>query len=321
MSEHEPRAGAEHFVTFFDHRFLVQGLALHESLRRWLPEATLWVVCLDDLAAAQITSLALPGLRALPLEEVETDTLRAAKATRSRVEYIYTLTPFTYEFVSAVVPDVRRITYVDADLYLFADPKLLFDELDASGKSVLMTEHGYAPRYASIEATSGRFCVQFLPVIWDANGRTVVRDWQQKCLGGTGTGADRGKVFGDQKYLEDWPRDFPDAVHVSGQIEQMLGPWNADFQQRRNGAAFRPVFYHFHSLRMLPAGWIQLCAGYDVTAALPLYEEYLQALRRQRAVLRAAGIPLAPPHVPAQSFWLLRLLWRQLGGRVVLRRW
>jgi hypothetical protein len=317
-----PKHGEEHFVTYLDHRFMLQGLALYESIRRWLSDATLWVICLDTEAANRISRLPLPGLRALSLDDVETDVLRHAKATRSRVEYIYMLTPFTYEFVAAADPSARRITYVDADVYFFASPESLYAELDRTGKSVLMTEHGFAPEYAELEMNCGRFCVQFLPILWDNKGRAVVHDWQQKCLGSTGADyADRSAVFGDQKHLEDWPDTFPEAVHVSRQYAEMLGPWNADHQQRKHGAEHRPVFYHFHSFHLLPGGWLQYCAGYRITAALPLYDQYVASLRRQQALLAAHGIPPAPPNISRKRYWLLRLLWRQLRGREVLRRW
>ncbi len=315
-------AAGEHFVTVFDHRFLVQGLALFESLRRYEPAATLWVLCLDAGVEQQIQHLKIPGLRALSLAGLETDELRAAKANRSRVEYIYTLTPFAIEFAAVASGGMQRITYLDADLYFFRSPVTLFRELEAAGASVLMTEHGYAPQYARLEATSGRFCVQFLPVEWNDAGRQVVRDWQQKCLSGAGRSLEgRAHVFGDQMYLNDWPTRFPCAVYVSTARRDMLAPWNANFELGRGEAGHTPVFFHFHSLRLLPAGWIQLSAGYQVGRAAPLYDAYVDALARQRSLLLERGLGFVKTHRPDQAAWLLRLFWRALRRKVVLRRW
>ena len=312
----------EQFVTFFDSRFILHGLALHESLRRWCPGACLWVLCLDERVERQLEALALPGLRVLPVTLLDAPELREARANRSKTEFIYTLTPFTYEFVAKAAPAVRRITYVDADVYLFGSPTPLFAELDATGKSVLMTEHGYSPAYSKLEAQSGRFCVQFLPVVWDERGQAVIRDWRARCLAGTGTAsAGREEVFGDQKYLEAWPRQFASSVHVSRATTDLLGPWNAQYVQGALGPAHRPIIYHFHSFRILPGGWLQLCAGYRVGAALSLYDEYVEALQRQRARLHSAGVQEFRVGAPGERFWRLRLGWRVVTRRIVLRRW
>ena len=88
----------EHFVTLFDSLFLPQGLALHASMQRKLPNYRLWVLCVDDLAHDLLTKLALPNVSLIRLSSVETPELLAVKPGRGKGEYCWTLTPFAPRF-------------------------------------------------------------------------------------------------------------------------------------------------------------------------------------------------------------------------------
>ena len=79
-------------------------------------------------------------------------------------------------------------------------------------------------------------------------------------------------------YLDDWPETYGDLVHVTMRPAEMLGPWNVDHHQAREGDDHRPVLYHFHSFRIFHPRWIQLCGGYNPPAAAPYYARYLEAL-------------------------------------------
>ena len=119
----------EHYVTLFDGNFLPQGLALSESLERHAGDHVLWVLCLDDCARQALDDLANPNLRTIPLTEVETSELLVVKPERSHAEYYWTLTPFAPHFVFARDASVKRVTYLDADLFLLKSPRPIFDFL------------------------------------------------------------------------------------------------------------------------------------------------------------------------------------------------
>ncbi|MGH9917520.1 MAG: glycosyl transferase, partial [Nitrososphaerales archaeon] len=96
-------------MTLFDRLFLPQGLALHSSLRRHSKDPfVLWVLCMDEHTKEVIDKLRLPSVRTIPLEEVETDSLRAVKSGRTSVEYCWTLTPFTPTIVFERETEARR---------------------------------------------------------------------------------------------------------------------------------------------------------------------------------------------------------------------
>lgn len=287
----------EHYVTLFDHKFLPSGLALHASLARHARPFRLWIVCMDEEVERQLARLALPDVGIIPLREFETPELLKAKPGRSRGEYCWTCTPFTFGAVFARDPSARRATYVDADLFFFADPALLLAEFERSGKDVLITDHAYAPEYDQ-GPEHGRFCVQFLACNNNEGGRKVASWWRERCLEWCFNRVEDGK-FGDQKYLDSWPQRFAREVHVLEQTRETLAPWNARMFLAREG--FRhPVLYHFHSLRITAPGRAVLWTGYDVGPhAVRLYDEYLAELRSVLARMRDAGMPV--PSLPQKG--------------------
>ena len=115
---------------------------------------------------AVLTRLSLPNVRLLRLEEVETPELRNVKTSRTRAEYCWTMTPFASLAVLARDPQVDRVTYVDADFWFMKSPAPLFEELNSSGKQVLMTDHAYSPEYDQ-SSTSGQYC---LPLVTFCRG-------------------------------------------------------------------------------------------------------------------------------------------------------
>ena len=213
----------EHYVTLFDSLFLPQGLALQSSLERHASPYVLWILCMDDEAYEVLNRLRLPHVRLLRLAEVETAELLRVKRERSRAEYCWTITPFTPRFVFGADPAVRRVTYVDADLWFRDAPAPIFREFERSGKQVLITDHAYAPEHDQT-ATHGRYCVQFITFTREG-GEPVRQWWQERCVEWCFARSENGK-FGDQKYLDDWPERFGDQVHVLRHAEWTRAPWN-----------------------------------------------------------------------------------------------
>lgn len=289
----------EHYVTLFDGFFLPQGLALNISLKRHAGEYTLWVLCMDDAAYEALRKVALPNVRLLALGTVETAALRRARSTRTRAEYCWTLTPFTPSFVFDADPDVRRVTYVDADTWLVRSPLPLLDEFEASRKAVLITEHGYAPEYDRSQV-SGRYCVQFMTFERD-RGEPVRRWWAERCLEWCYARLEDGK-FGDQMYLNDWPTRFAADVHVLQLASAMQAPWNT-FRFAPGDA----MVFHFHGLRLLRDGGLLSSDHYRINPAtfrsiyLPYCNDLLSALR----VLSSIGHQVRPQI--DRPVWLLRL--------------
>jgi hypothetical protein len=249
----------EHFVTLFDSLFLPQGLALHTSMERHAGKYTLWILCMDQKAHDVLTKLNLPNVRLLRLCNLETPELLAVKPGRTKAEYCWTLTPFTYRFVFESDPGVTRVTYLDADLWFRSNPQLILREFEASGKDVLITDHAYAAEHDQ-STKVGIFCVQFMTFL-RGSGETVRKWWEEKCIEWCFNKFEDGR-FGDQKYLDDWPTRFEDSVHVLTNKELLLAPWNAS--RFPHGYA---VAWHFHGFRIVR----NTGPAYSVVTSAPTY--------------------------------------------------
>ena len=246
----------EHYVTLFDSLFLPQGLALHRSMERHIESYTLWILCVDDVAYDVLFKLKLSNVNLLELSTLETDELKKVKTERTKGEYCWTLTPFAPKFVFEASQQVKRVTYLDADLWFRKNPRIIFEEFEASGKQVLITDHAYAPEYDQ-SATSGQYCVQFM-IFTRLASNTVRKWWEDRCIEWCYSRVEDGK-FGDQKYLDDWPERFKKEVHVLQDKELLLAPWNASrFPYGRS------VVYHFHGLRLLEKNKILKSISYDI---------------------------------------------------------
>lgn len=300
----------EHYVTLFDSLFLPQGLALHQSMERHAGDYTLWILCMDIAAYDILSKLDLSNVRLLLADRLETVELKSVKTIRSRGEYCWTMTPFAPRFVFEADPSVERVTYLDADLWFLKSPKLIFDEFDASGKDVLITEHAYAPENDQ-SATSGKYCVQFMT--FKRNSGEVVRKWwEERCIEWCYARFEDGK-FGDQKYLDDWDSRFETNVHVLYRQEFAQAPWNVTRYPYSQA-----VFFHFHSLRIAPRDRLYL-GSYPLPPIVVkyVYDPYIVDLKRGIMRLRDLGI-----EVRAQTKPLGLLKWiRRLGGGVYRQIW
>ena len=282
----------EHYVTLFDSLFLPQGIALHLSLERHAKPYTLWILCVDDEGARVLQQLNLPNTRLLKLLDIETPELKRAKESRSRVEYCWTLTPFTPRFVFDADPTVSRATYIDADIWFRKSPAPIFREYVDSGKNVLITDHAYAAEY-DYSFTSGQYCVQFVTFSRTA-GEKVRKWWEERCLEWCYARSEDGK-FGDQLYLDEWPNRFPFDVHILADKELILAPWNATrFPYGRS------VCWHFHGLRLVARGRKERfavdCGGYSIpqNAITYVYREYLKDLRSALTMIYSANGNIRP---------------------------
>lgn len=304
----------EHFVTLFDSNYLLQGLALHRSLETQGEPFVLWVVCMDGQTETAIRDLGYPSLQAIALHEVEAldPRLLEVKPTRSRGEYCWTLTSFTYLAVRAKAPEAQRVTYLDADLYFWGPASALLREMDESGADVMLTEHAYGPEYMQ-EVLAGIYCVQFLPFRFNESALEILRWWQDRCLEWCYARFEDGK-FGDQKYLDDWPERWgAPRVHVLQDKTLALAPWNVD--HRAKGSV--PGFFHFHGLRLYVNRKVRLWKCYRLSASSRrlVYAPYLDALRENRTFLAERGITWGE-FEPETGFVTRMKTW----GRILIRR-
>lgn len=276
------------FCTLFDSHYMIRGLAMYESLVKTCPEFHLYIFAFDDLSFDILKQKALPNVTVIKLSEFEDKQLLAVKPTRSYVEYMWTCTPSVILFCIKTY-QLDHCIYLDADLYFYADPGQLIDEMPDSS-SVMITPHRYTPKYDQTE-TSGKYCVQFMYFKNDINGLNVLSWWREACLAWCYAYFEEGK-FGDQKYLDSWVIRF-EGVHELEHLGGGMGPWNIQQYCMLEGsdgvlgeeiltkAEFQPVFYHFHAIKYLPGNRVDL-GMYTLSESVQqlLYKPYLLMLKK-----------------------------------------
>jgi hypothetical protein len=309
----------EHFVTLFDSHYVPQGLSLYKSLEAHGKPFRLWIVALDEACAQALERIGPEFVRIIRLPEIETKRLIEAKRDRSVAEYCWTLTPFLPSAVFDRQPGLDRVTYVDADLYFFDSPAKLLDEFTASGKQVMITDHAFAPEHmASLQY--GRYCVQFVTFRNTGAALKVLHWWQDRCVEWCYFRLEDGK-FGDQKYLDSWPEIFGEEVHVLSQTHRTVAPWNVKHIGALKGNV-EPVFYHFHSLRIVSPTRVVLYYNlYDIGRPNRwIYDAYVAALREAASSMRKFAVPVIGRPMPKEPWRWLRYLKRWFFGRLAWAR-
>jgi len=289
----------EHFVTLFDSNFLIQGLALHSSLTRECGDFTLWILCLDEEVLSRLEVINLPNVNCLYLPALETTELLEVRANRSKAEYCWTLTPWSIKWVFDADPGISRVTYIDADMYFFADPYQIFSSFEKSGKSVLITDHGYAPENDQSKY-SGKFCVQFV-TFTSGDGQLVLDWWRDRCMEWCYDKIENN-LFGDQRYLESFEQILPGGIYCIDDADPSFqAPWNS-----QKFCYSRSVAYHFHGLRHMGN---KLCFLTDYTIPqVVLANIYSPYLARVESLSTKYSITL-PLQKTKPSLWGLFNLW------------
>jgi hypothetical protein len=240
---------------------------MFESLKRTGAIFHLYIFAFDDLSLQILNDLRLENVTIIPLKKFESKKLLDVKNDRTRAEYCWTCTSSTIEYVLANynVPDC---TYIDADLFFYKSPDILTGELN-HGKTVLITEHRYS-WFSKIyeEKRAGKFCVQFITFGNEPKSRNILNHWIGQCIEWCYARYEDGK-FGDQKYLDDWPVKY-NNVKISEHFGAGVAPWNilqyhifqsADSirgNEKRSGKEFDVIFYHFHFVRFMDNGTVDL---------------------------------------------------------------
>ena len=323
-----------HFCTYFDRNYLSRGLALLKSLEKHAGDFRLFVLCMDDAAfdsLARLRNARMEPIRLADLEAHDAE-LAAVKGTRSKIEYYFTCTPSLPLFILEKHPDVNLITYLDADLFFFADPQPLFEELGDG--SVGIIGHRFPPRLKDRERY-GLYNVGWLNFRRDERGLACLRWWRERCIEWCFDREDAGR-FADQKYLDDWPTRFPGVVVIQHEGAN-VAPWNVEPSKLRLSGdnvlvGNEPlIFFHFHGLKQI-GRWVFDPAwkeyGVEPSALLRrrVYLPYMRALAEvSRTLLRSSSRAAIPSGVrfakkaPTPASPLRKIAARMRAGRHVTR--
>lgn len=314
-----------YFCTLFDSNYLSRGLALHNSLEKVCKDYHLFVFAFDDATYDILNKLKLNRTTVISLSEFEDEELLSVKADRTVGEYCWTATPKTIYYVIKKF-NVDICTYVDADVYFYSSPKVIFDEL--GNDSILITEHRFSPEYKGEEKKSGIYCVQFISFRNDEFGLKALTWWKDQCITWCYNRLEDGK-FGDQMYLDDWTTRF-EKVHVLKHLGGGIAGWNVSQYEffrdkeifyaieKKSSQKFDVVFYHFHYLKFYTNGKLDL--GPRIISEKVkeyFYKPYLRELEDNKRKIHELNPHIDPHGTEKQNYnWRtpIRYLRRKLFG-------
>lgn len=251
-----------HFCTYFDKNYLSRGIALYFSLVKHVKNFKLYVLCLDDKTYGVLKKLDYVHVKLIQLEELESyfPELDAAKKNRSVVEYYWTLTPFLPKYLLNKSNNINIITYLDADLFFYLKPDLIYEEL--ADNSVLIVPHGLKKGDIEAENNWGKFNVGLMMFKNNQNANNIIEWWANKCLEWCYYKVEEDRA-GDQKYLDYFPELFAGVI-ISSHIGARIGGWNIHYykyRKKKQGFIVLPskdplIYCHFNKVVINDSSWI-----------------------------------------------------------------
>ena len=220
------------YCTYFDHNYLPRGLALYHSLQRHAPGARLWVLCLSEACHRALLALDLPNLLAVRMADFEAANadVAATRSSRSQIEYYFTCSPAWILFVLESNPDAEWATYLDSDLFFFASPDPIYEEMKDAAFGII--PHRFS-RGLEGQRRFGLYNVGWVSVRRRDDGIAALRWWRERCIEWCYDRVE-GDRFADQRYLDRLPEMFG-GVHVISHLGANLAPWNfADYHLEWN---------------------------------------------------------------------------------------
>jgi len=300
------------FVTLFDSYYLDKGIALYQSLEKVSKDFHLYIFCFDDKSRDLLKTRMMEHATILHHSDIEKETqkLSELKKERSKAEYCWTCTPVVIEYVLKHYP-VESCTYIDADLYFFSDPQVLFDEIEKSGADIVITEHRFGRSWKDKRylKRSGKYCVEFNYFDQSENAKKALTWWKEKCFEWCYHLYEPERM-GDQKYLEKFPELFA-GVHELQHLGGGTAPWNlAQYElisksdpasaggstdvmlkEKKSGKEFSLVFYHFQNIRYLSDKRVNVnSCTHSGELKRAIYLPYLRNIEQVRRELKEKGV-------------------------------
>jgi hypothetical protein len=267
------------FCTYFDKNYLIQGLTLYKSLCDHCNSFHLYIVALDGLTFDIIKKMAYRNITVIPLADIEDEEVLKAKERANSWQYVGVIQPVVCEYILRAFC-LDSLTYLEADMFFFSSPEILFDEL--KGKYVSLVPHRFSKEHERSKE-SGRYCTQFNSFYNNQNSYEILDYWKQESFKYS---KDKPNDYPGQLSIDNWISMFEDVLEIEN-IRARVAPWNIDNYKLDisqdgvpsvNGKSV--VFYHFHQFGWLANGKYHYCS-YELpkNAIECFYKPYTKVLK------------------------------------------
>lgn len=266
-----------YFATYFDINYLPRGLSLIDSLDRHSDKFTIYVLCMDDECMQGIRSVNRPNIHPISLADVENASpdLILTKPDRSQLEYYYTCGPAFLCYLMDKFTEIDLITYLDADLYFYSNPKQLFDHFNDYSIGVIPHQLKKHRKHT----WQGKYNVGWINFRRDFDGMACLRWWRDRCIEWCYMHYEDGK-FGDQLYLDEWP-DLFRGVYEYKDPGADVGAWNVkdylfSLKEEKVYVDEEPlIFYHFHGFKKISKNIYNASLGFMTRPLNPILRKHV----------------------------------------------
>lgn len=204
------------YCTLSDKNYLKQGLALIRSLRHTSTEEfEIYYLCMDDETFDAVVQYDCVFAIKLPEVESYRPEILEYKNKKPYNEYCWALASIFTRFLLEEY-SVPSMMYIDADIYFYQDPLIVFNEL--GDRSVGIIRH----RHNTASSPDGEFNVGIIYFKNDSDGIDCLRWWNDCLLHESRPDL---ATCGDQKYLEEFSKMYS-TVAILDETFAHGAPWN-----------------------------------------------------------------------------------------------
>lgn len=274
-----------HFTTIVSKDHLFKLMAMYTSLSKHCNDYKLYILCANEEVYTILKAINFNNVILFDLKELEDEEMLKAKSDRVFHAYCWTLKPVFLHYVMENFNDALYFAHLDADLCFFENPAIIFEE--NNNASLYLTHHHNSEMFLEFYDVTGIYNTGFVGCKNDKVAKLAVKQWRDKCLKNCPIKEDViNKVFGDQRYVEDWVTDF-ENVHIVKTVGANTALWNIiDYSISEKGDTVfvnnEPlVFYHFSGLTIIENNEFNLCWYYHLenkNAIEYIYMPYLEML-------------------------------------------
>lgn len=290
------------FCTLFDKNYIDKALVMYHSLVKVGTDFCLYILCFDDVSFDILSDMKLDRVVLEKLEDFEDEQLLKIKKTRSKAEYCWTCTATSIEYFMKKY-GLNNCAYIDADLYFYANPQVLIEEMGDSHIGIIGHRFGKIKKNSK-SLKSGKYCVEFNYFDTDEESQKALKWWKDVCYEWCYHKYEekydgQNDRYGDQMYLEQFPKRFK-GVHEFSNLGGGVAPWNIKqyklsavegdriFLNHEDGQKnVELIFYHFQNLKYLSNKYINVNSSTkDKKLKRAIYYPYLRDITKTRETLK-----------------------------------
>lgn len=246
-----------HFTTVLSESHLFKLIPMYISLKENCKSFKLYILCANNSVYNILNKIKFENIILIQLTDIEDfeKSLKKAKESRSFHEYCWTLKPVLLHYIMNRYDEAQYYAHLDADLFFFSNVEEIFNENPKA--TIFLTDHRNSEEFKQYYELSGLYNSGFVGFRNNNISKKAVKLWMDRCIKKCTAVYDKeNKTFGDQRYVEDWPKIFQN-VHVVNSIGANAAFWNIkQYKVSKKGDNIflndeKLLFYHYSGLSII----------------------------------------------------------------------